>query len=46
MTPGIEKAVKKLEEVVENTVNYVSEHPVKSLVIIFVAGKIMKWLKD
>jgi hypothetical protein len=46
MTEKLNKAIEKVETAVEKAVDYVSEHPVKTLVMVFVAAKIMKWLKD
>ena len=46
MNEKLKKVIEKLETTIEKTTDYVGEHPIKSLVIIFVAEKIMKWLKD
>lgn len=46
MNEKFNKVIGKLETVVDKTVDYVTEHPIKTLIVAFVACKIMKWLKD
>ena len=46
MSEKMDKVIDKLEGVAEKTVDYVTEHPVKTLLVSFVVLKIIKWLRD
>ena len=46
MTEKMNKIVAKVEDAVGKTVDYITEHPIKTLVVVFVAAKVIKWIKD
>jgi len=46
MTEKMNKIVEKLEGAMDKTLDYVTEHPIKTLIIAFVIAKLIKWFKD